>query len=70
MRMVASFDEITTEIIDRQPIEQNLIPDITFNFKISLTEKLAPLIVYFSFPDKEQNKAIYLYISHDNKDPS
>lgn len=70
MRMVASFDEITTEIFDRSPIEENIIPDITFNYKIRLSDKLAPLNVFFSYPENQHNKAITLYISYENKDPS
>ena len=68
--MVASFDEITTELIDRSPIEENIIPDITFNYKIRLTEKLAPLYIFFSYPENQHNKALSLYISFENKDPS
>jgi hypothetical protein len=49
--MVASFDEITTELYDRSPIEENIIPEITFNFKIRLSDKLAPLYVFFSYPE-------------------
>lgn len=70
VRMVASFDEITTELYDRSPIEENIIPEITFNFKIRLSDKLAPLYVFFSYPENQHNKAISLYISYDNKDPS
>ena len=70
MRMVASYDEITSEIVDRSPIEENIIPDITFNYKIRLSDKLAPLNVFFSYPENQHNRAISLYISYDNKDPS
>jgi hypothetical protein len=68
--MVASFDEITMELIDRSPIEENIISDITFNYKIRLTEKLAPLYIFFSYPENQHNKAISLYTSFENKDPS
>jgi hypothetical protein len=61
--MVASFDEITTELYDRSPIEENIIPEITFNFKIRLSDKLAPLYVFFSYPENQHNKAIsYTYL--------
>ena len=50
-RLVASQDEMITEIYDRSLKEFFLVQDININLKIKVQERPSPLKIFFSYPD-------------------
>ena len=64
-RLVASQEEVITEIYERMPKELFIVKDIHANLKIRIHEKLSPLKIIFAYPGNPTGKSLSVYISHD-----
>ena len=68
-RLVASQEEMITEIPDKIVKEFYLVANINLNLKIKVFERLSPLKISIFYPDKQAQKSVSLYYSHDTKEP-
>jgi hypothetical protein len=46
-----------------------LVANINLNLKIKVFERLSPLKINFYYPDKQAQKSVTLYLSHEVKEP-
>ena len=52
-RLVASQDEIITEITEKMPKEFYMVKDINLNIKIKVYEKISPLKIFITNPGQK-----------------
>ena len=69
-RLVANRDDFIVEIFDKTPAQFTILEGIRLNLKLKCEGKLAPFVMTIKHMDKNMKKAIKMYYSFTNMEPS